>query len=51
MVELHSNFTFEGSKTPQDGMLPTNHQLHESIEIDGDACKTQPRRNSRMQTG
>ena len=33
MVELHSNFTFEGSKTIQDGMLPTNHQLHETIEI------------------
>jgi len=33
MVELHSNFTFEGSKTAQDGVLPTNHQLHETIEI------------------
>src|SRR5258708_5389596 len=33
MVELHSNFTFQGSKTIQDGMLPTNHQLHETIEI------------------
>jgi hypothetical protein len=33
MVELHSNFTFEGSKTVQDGMAPTNHQLHETIEI------------------
>jgi hypothetical protein len=33
MVELHSNFTFEGSKTFQDGMYPTNHQLHETIEI------------------
>lgn len=33
MVELHSNFTFEGSKTVMDGMLPTNHQLHETIEI------------------
>jgi hypothetical protein len=33
MVELHSNFTFEGSKTSQDGMYPTNHQLHETIEI------------------
>jgi hypothetical protein len=30
MVELHSNFTFEGSKTSQDGILPTNHQLHET---------------------
>ena len=33
MVELHSNFTFQGSKTSQDGLLPTNHQLHETIEI------------------
>src|SRR5437667_9492912 len=33
MVELHSNFSFEGSKTFQDGLLPTNHQLHETIEI------------------
>jgi len=33
MVELHSNFTFEGSKTSLDGMFPTNHQLHETIEI------------------
>jgi hypothetical protein len=33
MVELHSNFTFQGSKTEQDGMLPTNHQWHETVEI------------------
>ena len=33
MVELHSNFTFEGSKTVVDGVVPTNHQLHETIEI------------------
>ena len=33
MGELHSNFTFEGSKTSQDGTYPTNHQLHETIEI------------------
>ena len=33
MVELHSNFTFQGSKSSQDGLLPTNHQLHETIEI------------------
>jgi hypothetical protein len=33
MVELHSNFTFQGSKTTTDGTLPTNHQLHETIEI------------------
>src|SRR6202158_3350130 len=33
MVELHSNFTFQGSKTMEDGLLPTNHQWHETIEI------------------
>jgi hypothetical protein len=33
MVELHSNFTFEGSKSTNDGTLPTNHQLHETLEI------------------
>jgi hypothetical protein len=33
MVELHSNFTIVGSKTSQDGVLPTNHVEHETIEI------------------
>jgi hypothetical protein len=33
MVELHSNFTFQGSKTAENGLAPTNHQLHETIEI------------------
>jgi hypothetical protein len=33
MVELHSNFTINGSKTVQDGVLPTNHAQHETIEI------------------
>src|ERR1035438_7352686 len=33
MVELHSNFTVEGSKTTVDGMLPTNHAEHETVEI------------------
>jgi hypothetical protein len=33
MVELHSNFTFEGSKSTTDGTYPTNHQLHETVEI------------------
>jgi hypothetical protein len=33
MVELHSNFTIDGSKTVQEGMLPTNHALHETVEI------------------
>jgi hypothetical protein len=33
MVELHSNFTAEGSKTVQDSVLPTNHAEHETVEI------------------
>src|ERR1700726_1832849 len=33
IFELHSNFTFEGSKTIVDGMLLTNHTLHETVEI------------------
>jgi len=33
MFELHSNFTFEGSKTVTDGVLPDEHALHETIEI------------------
>src|SRR6202142_468007 len=33
MFELHSNFTFEGSKTVVDGQYPTEHQLHETVEI------------------
>jgi len=33
MIELHSNFTIQGSKTVQDGVLPTHHAWHETIEI------------------
>lgn len=33
MLEIHSNFTFNGSKTTIDGRLPTNHVLHETIEV------------------
>lgn len=33
MVELHSNYTFEGQKRLIDGVYPTNHQLHETVEI------------------
>jgi hypothetical protein len=33
MVELHSNFTIDGSKTVVDGVLPSNHAQHETIEI------------------
>src|ERR1700684_764749 len=33
MVELHSNFTIDGSKTIVDGVYPTNHGEHETVEI------------------
>jgi len=33
MVERHSNFTIDGSKTVENGLLPSNHALHETIEI------------------
>ena len=33
MVELHSNFTIDGSKQAVDGVLPTNHAEHETVEI------------------
>jgi hypothetical protein len=33
MVELHSNFTFQGSKTAVDGVRPDEHALHETLEI------------------
>jgi hypothetical protein len=33
MVELHSNFTAQGSTTIIDGVLPTQHAWHETIEI------------------
>lgn len=34
MVELHSNYTIDGSKSvSSDGELPTNHVVHETIEI------------------
>jgi hypothetical protein len=33
MVEIHSNFTVEGSKQPVDGVLPTEHAVHETLEI------------------
>jgi hypothetical protein len=32
MVELHSNFTVDGQKQTIDGVYPTNHQLHETVE-------------------
>ena len=33
MVELHSNFTIDGSKTIVHGVYPTNHAEHETVEI------------------
>lgn len=33
MVEFHSNFTIDGSKTVVDGVYPTQHQFHETLEI------------------
>jgi hypothetical protein len=33
MVELHSNFTADGSKYTTDRTYPTNHQQHETVEI------------------
>ena len=33
MVELHSNFTFGGSTFPGNGVQPTHHLTHETVEI------------------
>ena len=33
MFETHSNFTFTGAKTTEDGTYPTHHAFHETIEI------------------
>src|ERR1700683_3719966 len=33
MAELHSNFTPEGQKNYIDGVIPTNHQEHETVEL------------------
>jgi len=33
MVELHSNFTPDGQKHVIDGVYPTNHQEHETLEL------------------
>jgi hypothetical protein len=33
MVELHSNYTFNGTTQAKDGVLPTNHVFHETIEV------------------
>jgi hypothetical protein len=33
MLELHSNFTLSGERATVDGILPTRHALHETLEI------------------
>ncbi len=33
MVEIHSNFTVDGQKTVVNGVLPSNHAMHETLEI------------------
>lgn len=33
MAELHSNFTAEGRKQMEDGLLPTDDAVHETVEI------------------
>ncbi len=33
MFELHSNYTFDGEKTKINGVIPSNHSLHETLEI------------------
>ena len=33
MVELHSNFTVEGQTDTLNGVYPTNHQEHETLEL------------------
>ncbi len=33
MLELHSNFTAQGSTTSRDGLVPTNHAVHETLEV------------------
>jgi hypothetical protein len=33
MFELHSNYTFKGTRTITDGVLPTQNALHETLEI------------------
>jgi hypothetical protein len=33
MVELHSNLTAQGARNVVDGVLPTNHAVHETVEI------------------
>jgi len=32
-LELHSNFTAQGGNTTRDGVVPTNHAVHETLEV------------------
>ena len=32
-LELHSNFTAEGRGSTRDGVAPTNHVIHETLEV------------------
>ena len=32
-LELHSNFTAEGRTTSREGVVPTNHAMHETLEV------------------
>jgi hypothetical protein len=33
MLELHSNFTVRGSTVSREGKVPTNHAMHETLEV------------------
>jgi hypothetical protein len=33
MVEIHSNFTVDGQKQVVNGVVPSNHAMHETLEI------------------
>jgi hypothetical protein len=33
MFELHSNYTFNGNKDLVNGLVPSNHSVHETVEI------------------
>ena len=33
MFEIHSNYTLKGGKDIKDGVLPSNHSIHETLEI------------------
>ncbi|HWB98205.1 MAG TPA: hypothetical protein VG672_15935, partial [Bryobacteraceae bacterium] len=33
MMEMHSNFTAKGSRFEEDGVLPTQHQEHQTLEV------------------